>query len=112
MIYTEINNYKFLFMGDAGTKVEKEILNKYNLNNIDFLKIGHHGSSTSTNKNFVDNLNPKYSLISVGKHNMYGHPKDSVLEVLSKSQIYRTDLDGSVVFSLNNDKLGIRRYLP
>ena len=69
-------------MGDASITTEKEILNKYNLSNIDVLKVGHHGSKTSTGNNFIDEINPKYSIISVGKNNRYGHPNDNVLDNL------------------------------
>ncbi len=105
IIYTELNNYKLLFMGDAGTKVEKDILEKYNLKNIDVLKVGHHGSKTSSSKEFIEELKPKYSIISVGKNNRYGHPNDSVLENLTNSKIYRTDKDRSVMFRIKNDSL-------
>ena len=91
VIYFNYNKYKFLFMGDAGLEREKDILEKYNLKDIDFLKVGHHGSNTSSNKLFIDRINPKYSLISVGKNNRYGHPKDEVLNTLKNSKIYRTD---------------------
>ena len=50
VIYTELNNYKFLFMGDAGVEVEEELIGKYNLRDIDVLKVGHHGSKTSSSK--------------------------------------------------------------
>ena len=69
VIYTKLNGYKFLFMGDASTTTEKEIMNMYNLPNIDVLKVGHHGSKTSNGKEFIDVINPKYSIISVGKNN-------------------------------------------
>ena len=69
VIYTELNNHKFLFMGDAGVEVEEDLLEKYNLQDIDVLKVGHHGSKTSSSKNFIDEINPKYSIISVGKNN-------------------------------------------
>ena len=82
VIYLNYNNYKFLFMGYASTTREKDILEKYNLNNIDVLKIGHHGSKTSSSKTFIDKISPKYSIISVGKNNRYGHPNDSVLNNL------------------------------
>ena len=107
VIYTELNGYKFLLMGDAGVNKEKDILEKYNLINIDFLKIGHHGSNTSSSKNFINSLNPKYSLISVGKNNRYGHPKETVLSTLNYCKIYRTDLDGSIKINLNNNKYNI-----
>lgn len=112
VIYTELNNYKFLFMGDAGIKREKDILDKYNIKDIDFLKIGHHGSNTSSSKEFIEEANPKYSLISVGKNNRYGHPKESVSDILSNSKIYRTDLDGSIEIKLNKNGYKIRTCLP
>ena len=67
VIYTELDGYKFMFMGDASTTTEKEILNKYNLSDIDVLKVEHHGNRTSSSKEFIDEINPKYSIISVKK---------------------------------------------
>ena len=107
VIYTEINGHKFMFMGDASTTTEKEILNKYNLSNIDILKVGHHGSKTSSSKEFIDEINPKYSVISVGKNNRYGHPNKEVLSILENSKIYRTDQDGSIMFKIKINKLKI-----
>ena len=104
VIYTKINNKTFLFMGDAGVEVENDILSNYELNNIDYLKIGHHGSPTSSSKNFIETINPKYSIISVGENNKYGHPNKKVLNNLSKSKIYRTDQDGSIMFKIKNNK--------
>ena len=112
VIYFNYNDYKFLFMGDAGIEKEKDILDKYNLRNVDFLKIGHHGSNTSSSDLFINSINPKYSLISVGKNNRYGHPKDEVLETLKNSKIYRTDLDGSIEIKLNKNGYKIRTCPP
>ena len=112
VIYLNYNNYKFLFMGDASVKREKDLLKKYNLNYIDFLKVGHHGSDTSSSKEFMDFINPKYSIISVGKNNRYGHPNKEVLNNLSDSKIYRTDQDGSVMFKIKNNKLKIEICSP
>ena len=112
VIYFNYNNYKFLFMGDSGIKKEMDIIDKYNLSNIDFLKVGHHGSNTSSSKNFIDSINPKYSLISVGKNNRYGHPNKEVLNVLEDSKIYRTDEDGSIMFKIKNNKLKIETCTP
>ena len=112
VIYTELNNHKFLFMGDAGVEVEEDLVEKYNLKDIDVLKVGHHGSRTSSGKSFIDEINPKYSIISVGKNNRYGHPNDSVLDNLEDSQIYRTDWDGSIMFKVNKDKLKIETCTP
>ena len=67
IIYAKLNNVKMLLMGDASTKVEADLLTNYNLTNIDILKVGHHGSKTSSSEEFINNINPKYSIISVGK---------------------------------------------
>ena len=112
VIYTELNNYKFLFMGDAGVEVEEDLTEKYNLQNIDVLKVGHHGSKTSSSKNFINEINPEYSIISVGKNNRYGHPNDRVLDNLEDSKIYRTDQDGSIMFKIKNNKLQIETCMP
>lgn len=112
VIYTELNGYKFMFMGDAGVDKEKDILDKYNLSNVDVLKVGHHGSKTSSSKEFIDEINPKYGIISVGKNNRYGHPNKEVLNNLENSKIYRTDQDGSIMFKIKNDKLEIETCSP
>ena len=95
-------------MGDAGVEKEKDILNKYNLSNIDVLKVGHHGSKTSSSKPFINETNPKYSIISVGKNNRYGHPNKEVLNTLKYSKIYRTDQVGSIMFKIKNNKLKLK----
>ena len=112
VIFTELNNYKFLFMGDASVTTEKEIMNKYNLPDIDVLKVGHHGSRTSSSKEFINEIDPKYSIISVGKNNRYGHPNKEVLNNLKDSKIYRTDQDGSIMLKIKNNKLNIETCSP
>ena len=112
VIYTELNNHKFLFMGYAGVEVEQDLIKKYNLQDIDVLKVGHHGSKTSSSELFVNKINPKYSIISVGKNNRYGHPNKEVLDNLKNSKIYRTDQDGSVMFKIKNNELKIETCSP
>ena len=112
IIYTEISGIKILLMGDAEMEVERYILEKYNLKNIDILKVGHHGSRTSSHKEFINSINPKYSIISVGKNNRYGHPNKEVLNNLNNSKIYRTDLDGSIMFKIKKDRLKIETCMP
>ena len=112
VIYTELNGYKFMFMGDASTITEKEIMDKYNLPDIDVLKVGHHGSKTSSGREFIDKINPKYSIISVGKNNRYGHPNKEVLDNFDESKIYRTDQDGSIMLKVKNNKLKIETCSP
>ena len=112
VIYTDFNGYNFIFMEYAGIEKEKDILDKYNLANIDVLKVGHHGNKTSSSKDFIDEIKPKYSIISVGKNNRYGHPNKEVLNNLSDSKIYRTDQDGSIMFKMKNNKLKIEICSP
>ena len=112
VIYTELDGYKFMFMGDASISAENKILENYNLPNIDVLKVGHHGSRTSSGKDFIDEINPKYSIISVGKKNRYGHPNKEVLNNLNESKIYRTDKDGSIMFKIKNNKMQIESCSP
>ena len=95
-------------MIDASINVEKEILEKYKLANVDFLKVGHHGSDTSSGKDFINEINPKYSIISVGKNNRYGHPNK---EVLNNSKIYRNDLNGTIAIKINSN-YKIKNYSP
>ena len=112
VLYFIVNNYKFLLMGDAGVDKEEDILNEYSIEDIDFLKVGHHGSDTSSSKEFINEMNPNYSIISVGKNNRYGHPNKEVLNNLSDSKIYRTDRDGSIMFKVKNNKLKIETCSP
>lgn len=110
--YITFLNYKLLFMGDASFKVEDDILTKYNLSNIDILKIGHHGSKYSTSKNFIECLEPKISIISVGRNNRYKHPSREVLDNLANRYILRTDEDGSIEIKLNKKGYKISTYSP
>lgn len=112
ILYTEIQNYTFLFMGDASSTVEKEILSHYRLSSIDFLKVGHHGSRTSSSKAFIQEITPKYAIISVGENNRYGHPNQEVLESFRNSQIYRTDREGTIEIIINKGKYKVKTYRP
>lgn len=84
--YVSHPNLNILFMGDATTKTEKYLLKKYNLD-IDILKVGHHGSSTSTGIMFLKKTSPRLALISVGKNNNYNHPNKEVLNSLEINNI-------------------------
>lgn len=107
-----IDNYKLLFMGDASISTEKDIMNNYDIGDVFLLKVGHHGSKTSSSEEFINNVNPMYSIISVGKNNKFGHPNKEVLDNLNNSKIYRTDQDGSIMFKIKKDKLRIETYSP
>ena len=97
----------FLFTGDASSKVEKEILNK-NIES-DVLKVGHHGSYYSTCDEFLDKVNPKYAVISVGKGNSYKHPSFETLKKLENKniEIYRTDEAGTIKITSDGSNLKV-----
>ena len=97
-----IKNKKILLMGDASKKTEKEIMKEYDIGQVDILKVGHHGSKTSSSEEFIKEINPKLVLISAGKNNKFGHPNKEVLNILDNSKIYRTDKNGSIMFKINN----------
>lgn len=92
---TYLNN-TFLFMADAGKLSENQITADVKA---DVLKVGHHGSDTSTSITFLGRVSPDYAVISVGKGNPYGHPSQSVLDLLNSHGvcIYRTDEDGTII---------------
>ena len=112
VIYTELNGYKFMFMGDASKLKEEDIIKKYKLAKIDFLKVGHHGSKTSSSKEFISKINPKYSIISVGRKNKYGHPNKETLKVLKDSNVYRTDTLGTIEVKINKTEVTFTNYSP
>lgn len=112
IIYFSYYNYNFLFTGDISSNVEKYLVNNYDLNKIDFLKVSHHGSDTSSSKYFIDKLNVVNSIISVGRNNIYNHPSILTLNNLEDTNIYRTDIEGSIKVSLNKNRYKIKTYSP
>lgn len=107
VIYTEIEGYRFLFMGDAGVLKEKDILDTYDISKIDVLKVGHHGSRTSTSELFLKRINPQIALISAGRDNKFNHPHDEVLKLLNKYKVkvFSTKEFGSITIDLNKFKI-------
>lgn len=96
----------FLFMGDAETENEKTI----NWPRIDVLKVGHHGSNTSSSQNFLNQIKPEYAIIMVGKDNTYGLPKEKILDRLKKvgAKIYRTDELGTITIICDGNSINIK----
>ena len=90
---------KFLFMGDASKDVEEVIVKDFNVD-ADYIKLGHHGSKTSTGEEFIRAVSPKEAIISCGLNNYYGHPNKEVLDILEKEdiKIRRTDLEGTISY--------------
>jgi competence protein ComEC len=110
-------NTSILFTGDIEALAEEAILKLYTNNlselNSTILKVAHHGSNTSSTENFIKIVNPKISLIGVGKNNKYGHPGLEVLTRLKsfKSKVYRTDEDGEISIKINrNGNIKIEKY--
>lgn len=97
VIKMDYKNTSFLFMGDAEKEVEEKLPNKEI--QTDVLKVGHHGSDTSSTAAFLEKVSPKYAVISCGKNNRYGHPDSITLQNLESvgSVILRTDLDGTII---------------
>lgn len=123
--YEEMNDYSivlritykkraFIFTGDAETLVEKEMLSAgYDLS-ADVLKLGHHGSSTSSSRNFLNAVNPDYAIISCGQNNDYGHPHRETITSLNKMDltIYRTDRQGTIKAACDGDRITFTTGLP
>jgi competence protein ComEC len=99
----------FLFTGDAEREAEQAILNSGVNLSATVLKVGHHGSDTSTTYPFLREIMPKYAVISVGKGNSYGHPEDNPLSRLRDADVtvYRTDLNGDIVFTSDGRSVSV-----
>lgn len=107
VVKLQYKDTSFLFTGDAEKDSEEEMLKKGLDLKADVLKAGHHGSSTSSSDKFLDAVNPKYSVISVGKDNDYGHPHKETIDKFNKRgiKIYRTDESGTIVASSDGNKI-------
>lgn len=118
--YEDLNNYSgvlrlqygdhaYLFTGDAETLSENEMISEHppELLSAKVLKVGHHGSSSSTSKEFLDAVKPVYAVISLGEDNSYGHPHVEVLERLENSgaKVFRTDLDGTIILKSDGKEI-------
>jgi len=106
----EIDGKKFLFTGDMEAKAEKALLSEGLNLKCDVLKVGHHGSSTSSSKSFLNKVKPKYAAISVGADNMYGHPHREVLAAFENidAKVYRTDINGDITFFVEDGIISCR----
>lgn len=100
-------NNNFLFTGDCEESNEMDMINSYDLENIDFLKVAHHGSSTSSSLEFLKEISPSIAVISCGYKNDYGHPHRSTLQNLESvnAKVFRTDVNGSMQFYSDGNKI-------
>ena len=97
----------FVFTGDAGTKVEKQMLSSGYTLTADVLKLGHHGSNTSNSDAFIRRVDPAYAVITCGEGNSYGHPHQEPIDLLLDMDIpfYRADVYGHIVFTTDGKEL-------
>lgn len=109
ILMAENDGAKFLFTGDAEQLCEQKLIDQGVNFDCDVLKVGHHGSRTSTSQEFLNFATPRYSVISCGKDNSYGHPHDVVTKRLrdSGTTIYRTDRDGNIIFKVYDGKIKV-----
>lgn len=110
VIQLNYENNKFLFMGDATSTVEKQLLNNHKLEKVDVLKVGHHGSNSSSSQNFLNTILPTYSIISVNNSEYSKHPSENTLQRLNSinSKIYRTDVNGTIWITSNGTAIEIK----
>ncbi len=103
-------NKSFIFTGDAEKAVEEEVVKKYsNELKADVIKFGHHGSSTSSTKNFIEAISPQYGIISCGVDNSYGHPHRETVDIINTMGIeaYRTDTQGQITVTSDGNTINI-----
>jgi beta-lactamase superfamily II metal-dependent hydrolase len=110
VVRLQVNTISFLFTGDAEKDAEQGILKAQLDVKSNILKIGHHGSSTSTSLDFLRAVKPEVAVISVGKDNRYGHPDQNTLARLTAEgvEVCRTDLDGTITVSTDGTKYSVR----
>ena len=104
-------NKSFIFTGDAEKSVESEVLKSYaNELKADVIKFGHHGSSTSSTKEFIDAISPQYGIISCGVDNSYGHPHREILDIIKNMGIeaYRTDKQGQITITSDGNTIEVK----
>ena len=108
VIKTVYGSQSFLFTGDAEAEVEA----KMKLSEATVLKVGHHGSSSSTSQILLNKVKPKYAIISCGKNNDYGHPTNKILDRLNQygCEIHRTDLEGTILITTNGENIEINSF--
>ncbi len=109
-VMAEIDDTKILFTGDAETKTENKLLAE-NINiDCDILKVGHHGSNSSSGERFLRKATPEYAVISVGEGNTYLHPHKATLSALKKcgAKTYRTDKSGDITFDFTNNDVKLK----
>jgi competence protein ComEC len=114
VIYVKLGGLSWLFTGDMEAEMEKKLIKKYPSLQIDILKVGHHGSQSSTSEELLTIYQPKMAVISVGEKNRYGHPKPEVISRLQEHsvQILRTDQHGAITYIFKRGKGTFSVWIP
>lgn len=87
VLYGQFGLKSFIFMGDLDRRGERQVLQDYPSLKVNIVKLGHHGSRTSSDPNFIKQLEPELAIISAGRHNRYGHPNQETLNTLKMENI-------------------------
>jgi competence protein ComEC len=114
VIHVKLGGVFWLFTGDLGEQGEERLLREYPTLPVDVLKIGHHGSKSSTSATLLQAYQPKVAVISVGKTNRFGHPHQEVLDRLKERniKIFRTDTDGAISYTFQNGIGTFSKHIP
>jgi competence protein ComEC len=114
VLYTTLGGLSWIFTGDIEGEGEQNITKSYPGLSSNVLKVGHHGSATSTTSDFLDQINPKVAIISVGKSNFYGHPHPKVIQELESQNIVilRTDKHGAIRYTFNENRGTFETVIP
>ncbi len=110
VLMARYGNKRVLLSGDAEKESEEDMVSKYSSSDLDcdVFKLGHHGSRTSSSQELLNLATPEYVVACCGADNKYGHPHSEVLERVKSLKLYRTDTQGSVVFSITNDIITVK----
>ncbi len=110
----QYGRFRMLFTGDAGSESEDRFLREGVELHADVLKVGHHGSAYGSSRQFIDAVAPRYAIVSVGRHNLFGHPAPSTLATLRRAgaRVYRTDENGAVTVVTDGSDIEVTSVLP
>ncbi|MGV3464012.1 MAG: ComEC/Rec2 family competence protein, partial [Heyndrickxia sp.] len=113
VLFAKFGGKRWLFTGDLEQEGEAELIHSHRFQ-ADVLKVGHHGSKTSTSLLFLESVQPKIAIISVGKDNRYGHPNQEVLDRLKQEEVkvFRTDMEGEVIYKFTGNNGTFQTLLP
>jgi competence protein ComEC len=105
----EYKHFRMLFTGDAGVAAERRFLEERIDLSADILKVGHHGSAYSSSPEFIAAVHPRYAIISVGRHNLFGHPAPNTIATLKGlgASVLRTDVDGAIVLATEGKAMSL-----